>query len=272
MDLGHRDARVIVTGGGANIGRGIALGLAAEGARVLVADIDGPQAEAVAAEARRAGAADAQFAAADLTAPDAAAGVAGRAVSAWGGVDVLVNNAGWSKPGFFADQTDRRLWQRTVEVNLYTAIACTQAVLGPMREAGGGAVVFISSDSAFGAIRQGIYGSTKAGLISLARTVAREHGRHGIRSNVVAPGLVVPDDDAPAGSHSGRPGRDLHAGTGRLRAQPAAAAPDDHGRRHRQRGRVDLLAAGGTAGDRPGRRRRRRLDDAPEARTSVRSD
>jgi 2-hydroxycyclohexanecarboxyl-CoA dehydrogenase len=202
MDLGHRGARVIVTGGGANIGRGIALGFAAEGARVLVADIDGAQAEAAAAAARQAGATAAAFAAADLTQPDAAAAVAAQAISDWGGIDVLVNNAGWSKPGFFADQTDRELWQRTIEVNLYTAFACTQAVLAPMREAGGGAVVFISSDSAFGAVRQGIYGSTKAGLISLARTVARENGRHHIRSNVVAPGLVVPADDAQAGPHS----------------------------------------------------------------------
>ncbi len=202
MDLGHRGARVIVTGGGANIGRGIALGFAAEGARVLVADIDGAQAEAAAVAARQAGATAAAFAAADLTRPDAAAAVAAQAIGDWGGIDVLVNNAGWSKPGFFADQTDRELWQRTIEVNLYTAFACTQAVLAPMREAGGGAVVFISSDSAFGAVRQGIYGSTKAGLISLARTVARENGRHHIRSNVVAPGLVVPDDDAQAGPHS----------------------------------------------------------------------
>jgi 2-hydroxycyclohexanecarboxyl-CoA dehydrogenase len=200
MDLGHRDARVIVTGAAANIGRGIALGFAREGARVLLADIDGRQAEAVAAEAMQAGASASEPVEADLTAPGAAEILVAAAVGAWGGVDVLVNNAGWSKPGFFADQTDRDLWQHTIEVNLYTAYACTQAALRPMREAGAGAVVFISSDSAFGAIRQGIYGSTKAGLISLARTVAREHGRHGIRSNVVAPGLVIPD--GPVGPHS----------------------------------------------------------------------
>ena len=202
MDLGHAGARVIVTGGGANIGRGIALGFAAEGARVLIADIDAGPAAAAAAAAERAGAAAVEHVAADLTQPDAAAGVVGRALAQWGGVDVLVNNAGWSQPGFFADQTDRGVWQRTIEVNLYTAYACTQAVLGPMRDSGGGAVIFISSDSAFGAVRQGIYGSTKAGLISLARTIAREQGRHNIRSNVVAPGLVIPDDDAPAGPHS----------------------------------------------------------------------
>ncbi|RZT84258.1 NAD(P)-dependent dehydrogenase (short-subunit alcohol dehydrogenase family) [Pseudonocardia sediminis] len=202
MDLGLGGARVVVTGGGANIGRGIAHCFAAEGARVLVVDVDGEQADSVAAELRDLGAPDSDAVAIDLTTDGAGAAVTRRIVERWGGIDVLVNNAGWSEPGWFAQQTDRALWEKTIGVNLFAAIDCTQAALGPMREAGRGAVVFLSSDSAFGAIRQGIYGSTKAGLISLARTVAREHGRHGIRSNVVAPGLVVPPDDAPVGASS----------------------------------------------------------------------
>ena len=202
MDLGHAGARVVVTGAGANIGRGIAHVFAREGARVLVVDIDADQAERVAGELRALGAKDAAALAVDLTAEGAGRAVTDRVVRLWGGVDVLVNNAGWSKPGWFAEQTDRELWHRTVDVNLLAAVDCTQAALGPMREAGRGAVVFLSSDAAFGAIRQGIYGSTKAALIALARTVAREHGRHGIRSNVIAPGLVVPPDDVPVGEHS----------------------------------------------------------------------
>jgi NAD(P)-dependent dehydrogenase (short-subunit alcohol dehydrogenase family) len=159
------------------LGQAIVRGFAAEGARVLGVDVD---------------AGDGTTHVQDLTVDGAGAAVVGRAVELWGGVDVLVNNAGWSEPGWFAEQTDRALWQRTIEVNLFSAIDCTQAAIAPMRAAGHGAIVFLSSDAAFGAVRQGIYGSTKAGLISLARTVAREHGRHGIRANVVAPGLVLP--------------------------------------------------------------------------------
>jgi 2-hydroxycyclohexanecarboxyl-CoA dehydrogenase len=202
VDLGHAGARVVVTGGGANIGRGIAHAFAREGARVLVVDIDAEQAALVRDEATAMGAADAAALALDLTAEGAGAAVVEQVVGAWGGIDVLVNNAGWSEPGWFAEQTDRALWKRTMEVNLFAAIDCTQAAIGPMRAAGRGALVFLSSDAGFGAVRQGIYGSTKAGLISLARTVAREHGRHGIRANVVAPGLVLPPSDAPVGEHS----------------------------------------------------------------------
>jgi NAD(P)-dependent dehydrogenase (short-subunit alcohol dehydrogenase family) len=71
-----------------------------------------------------------------------------------------------------------------------------------MREAGSGSIVFIASDAAFGEIRQGVYGTTKAGLIALARTVAKEHGRHGIRANVICPGLVLPESAEAVGATS----------------------------------------------------------------------
>ncbi|WP_405138672.1 SDR family NAD(P)-dependent oxidoreductase [Nocardia sp. NBC_01388] len=202
MDLQLHNARVLVTGGGSNIGRGIVHGFAREGARIVISDIDGPQAEKVRAEALELGAAAVEVTAGDLTLDGVAQEAVDRAVQHWGGLDVLVNNAGWSVPGFIAEDTDRAKWQRTIEINLYTAIAATQAAIPAMRETGSGAIVFIASDAAFGQIRQGIYGATKAGLIALARTTAREHGRHGIRSNVVCPGLVIPDGPDAVGPSS----------------------------------------------------------------------
>ncbi|NNH70442.1 SDR family oxidoreductase [Nocardia uniformis] len=202
MDLQLGNARVLVTGGGSNIGRGIVHGFAREGARIVISDIDGPQAEKVRGEALELGAAAVEVASGDLTLDGVAQEAVDRAVHHWGGLDVLVNNAGWSVPGFIAEDTDRAKWQRTIEINLYTAIAATQAAIPAMRDAGRGAIVFIASDAAFGQIRQGIYGATKAGLIALARTTAREHGRHGVRSNVVCPGLVIPDGPDAVGPSS----------------------------------------------------------------------
>ena len=151
------------------------------------------------------GAAEAGLAIGDLTADGAGERAVAALLDRWGGIDVLVNNAGWSVPGFIAEDTDRAKWQRTVEVNFYTAVACTQAAIPPMRPAWRRRQIeFIASDAAFGQIlpAQGIYGATKAALIALARTTAREHGRHGIRANVVCPGLVLPDSPDAVGSAS----------------------------------------------------------------------
>lgn len=202
MDLGLGNSRILVTGGGSNVGRGIVHGFARQNARIAICDIDRAQAEKVRAEALELGATAAEVIVEDLTADGAGERTVSRVVDKWGGIDALVNNAGWSDAEFFARDTERARWQKTIEINLFTAIACTQAAIAPMRDAGSGSVVFISSDAAFGEIRQGIYGSTKAGLIAIARTVAKEHGRHGIRSNVVCPGLVLPDSDDAVGSTS----------------------------------------------------------------------
>jgi NAD(P)-dependent dehydrogenase (short-subunit alcohol dehydrogenase family) len=202
VDLGLADARVVVTGGASNIGRGIVHEFAAEGSRIVISDIDGPQAEKVRGEALEKGAAAVELAVGDLTSAEGADAAIAAAVDNWGGIDVLVNNAGWSVPGFIATDTDRDKWQRTIEINLFSAIGATQAAIGPMKDAGGGAIVFIASDAAFGQIRQGVYGASKAAMVALARTTAREHGRHNIRSNIVCPGLVIPDGPNAVGAAS----------------------------------------------------------------------
>lgn len=202
MDLGLKDARVVVTGGASNIGRGIVHGFARERSRIVVCDIDADQAKKVQAEAHDLGAAAVELAVVDLTEPDGAARAVEVAVSSWGGLDVLVSNAGWSVPGFVTEDTDRSRWQKLVEVNLFGAIAATQAALAPMIEARAGALVYVASEAAFGQIRQAVYGSTKAAVVALARTTAREQGRHGIRANIVCPGLVMPEGTDAVGAHS----------------------------------------------------------------------
>lgn len=202
MDLGLTNARVVITGGASNIGRGIVHEFASEGARIVLNDIDEEQAEKVRAEALERSAGAVEVVIADLTVPGGAEAAIGKAVETWDGLDVLVNNAGCSVPGFVATDTDREKWQRTIEVNFFSALAATQAAIVPIREAGGGAIVFIASDAAFGQIRQGVYGAAKAAMVALARTTAREHGRHGIRSNIVCPGLVIPEGPDAVGQSS----------------------------------------------------------------------
>lgn len=204
MDLGLRDARVIVTGGASNIGRGIVHAYAREGARIVIADIDSRQAAKVQEEALELGASAAITSIVDLTEEGSGEIVVAAATNAWNGLDVLVNNAGWSIGEFLARDDDRKRWQRLVDINLFAAIDVTRAAIAAMRndDRNGGSIVFVSSEAAFGQIRQGVYGATKAAEIALARTVAREHGRHGIRSNVVCPGLVMPESPDAVGADS----------------------------------------------------------------------
>lgn len=202
MDLGLAGARVVVTGGASNIGRGIVHEFAAEGARIVISDIDETQAGRVRGEAQRLGAKDTRLAIGDLTVAGGADRAIATAVDAWDGIDVLVNNAGWSAPKFIVADTDRASWEHTIEINLFSAVAATQAAIGAMKQAGGGAIVFIASDAAFGQIRQGVYGASKAAVVALARSTALEHGRHGIRSNVVCPGLVIPEGPEAVGESS----------------------------------------------------------------------
>ncbi len=204
MDLELRNARVVITGGASNIGRGIVHAFAAEQSRIVLCDIDEDQAKRVEREALERGAAEVVVVARDLTEEGAGGDVIATAVDSYGGVDVLVNNAGWSVGEFLARDHDRARWRKLVDINLFAAIEVTQAAVAAMRadESAGGSIVFVASEAAFGQIRQGVYGATKAAVVALARTTAREHGRHGIRSNIVCPGLVIPAGPESVGTQS----------------------------------------------------------------------
>jgi len=175
----------LVTGGASGIGAATARRLAAEGARVAVADLDEDGARAVAAEL--------DGAAVHLDVADAAScrAAAGAAVAALGApLDVLVNNAGTDRFAFFV-HTDEALWDFVLGVNLRGVLAMTHAVLPSMHERGGGAIVNVASEAGrVGSQGSATYSAAKAGVIGFTKAIARESARYGVRCNAVAPGPI----------------------------------------------------------------------------------
>jgi len=182
------DGRVaLVTGAGSGIGRAIAARLAADGARVAVADVNAAGAAAT-VEAIRAGGGVAEAVAMDVTdfaaVQAAAAGVRERL----GPIAILVNNAGWDRVEPFADN-DPALWERLIAINLKGPIHCTRAVLDDLIAADRGKIVNISSDAArVGSSGEAVYAACKGGVVSFSKTMARELARHQVSVNVVCPG------------------------------------------------------------------------------------
>jgi 2-hydroxycyclohexanecarboxyl-CoA dehydrogenase len=174
----------LVTGGASGIGAATARRLAAEGARVAVGDLDLDRARDVAGEI--------DGLATELDVTDTAS--VGRAVAsvddALGPVEVLVNNAGTDRFGFFLN-TDEALWDFVLGVNLRGVLACTHAVLRPMHERGGGSIVNVASEAGrVGSQGSATYSAAKAGVIGFTKAIARESARFGVRCNAVAPGPI----------------------------------------------------------------------------------
>ena len=196
MELGLAGKTVIITGGGSNIGRGIVHGFANEGSNIVIAELDPAQGQRVADEANsmsRGG--RAVVVATDVTSHESVNAMVESATSEFGGVDVLVNNAGWTIDRLFLEKP-REEWEREVQVNLWGAINCIHAVLPGMVERQGGSIVCLSSDAGrMGEYREAVYSACKAGVIALSKSIARETGRHGLRLNCVCPGLVVPPEE-----------------------------------------------------------------------------
>lgn len=180
------DRVVIVTGGARGIGAAYVRALHAEGARVVVADLLEAEGTALAAELGE----RARFEVLDVTDAEAWERVVAATVQAWGGVDVLVNNAGIANAGPLEHYT-RAKWDTVIAVNLTGTFLGCQAVAPTMRAAGRGAIVNVSSVEGLRG-SEGLHGyvAAKFGVRGLTKSIAVELGRAGIRANSVHPGWI----------------------------------------------------------------------------------
>jgi len=180
-----------VTGSSQGIGRAIAERLAAEGCRLVINGLDDGKPEAVAA-ALRDGGAEAIAVAADVGVAAEADRVFEAALSAFDGVDVLVNNAGWAEPVAHLLEMTEAHWDTVLRTNLRSVFLFTRRAADVMvRQGRGGAIVSITSWGATRAHRQmAAYDASKGGIDAFTRTAALDLAPFGIRVNAVAPGVV----------------------------------------------------------------------------------
>ncbi len=182
------DRVAIVTGAAQGIGRAIAEKLDAEGATVVVADVNADGAEQAAAALERGHAVEV-----DISSEESVAGMVDRVLADHGRVDVLVNNAA-IVPFIPWDDVDLAHWKKIIDTNLTGVYLCSRAVWGPMRDAGYGRIANITSNTVMaGTPNMAAYVAAKGGVWGFTRALATELGGQGITVNAVAPGLTASD-------------------------------------------------------------------------------
>lgn len=188
MDLQIKDKVAIVTGSARGLGAATARRLAEEGAKVVVTDILREQAEATAA-ALRADGFQAHCVIADITKSAEVQALVDEAMRQFGGVHILVNNAGFPRDRYLVKMSEED-WDLVMEVMLKGAFLATRAVMPKFIDQGWGRVINISSRAHFGNPTQANYSAAKAGLIGMAKALSAEEGRYGVTVNCVAPGFM----------------------------------------------------------------------------------
>jgi NAD(P)-dependent dehydrogenase (short-subunit alcohol dehydrogenase family) len=181
-----RGKRAIVTGAGSGIGRAVALRLAAEGARVIVSDVEEVAAKAVAREIGG----ETLVRKTDVTNPNEVEALVGTAVDEWDGLDVMVNNAGIGVAGTVAD-TQEEDYEMVMDVCLKGTFFGMKYAIPAIRESGGGSVINMSSVAALvGIPDRAVYSAAKGAILAITRAAAIDHVEEGVRVTCIAPGTV----------------------------------------------------------------------------------
>jgi glucose 1-dehydrogenase len=190
IDLGGK--RVLVTGGNSGLGAAMVRAFGEAGARVAINYVAAPaDASALAEEIGRNGG-EAIAVEADVSAPEAVAKMFAALDEAWGGIDVLVNNAGIDGPRAAAWNAEVGAWRKVIDINLFGAFLCAREALKRMTTQKSGVIINTSSvHEVIAWSGYSAYAASKAGLSMMAKTLAQEAGPHGVRVLSIAPGAIA---------------------------------------------------------------------------------
>ncbi len=181
----------VVTGAAGGIGAATALALAAEGARVVVSDVASGDATV---EAIRSAGGEAAFLTCDVADAEQVSAMVAGAVERFGGIDVLVNNAGISGGSSLAHEMDVEVWLRVLAVNLTGPFLCTRAAMPHLLDSGRGRIVNVASTyGVVGAPMAPAYCASKGGVVNFTRQLAVDYSGRGVRVNAVLPGYIDTD-------------------------------------------------------------------------------
>jgi len=181
--------RALVTGAGSGIGRCIAIEFAREGANVAIGDVNPESTGAVLQDVKALNAAGLALKA-NVSVRREVKEMVDRILKEWGGVDILINNAGYVQPSSFEDISEE-MWDRMLAVHLKGAFNCTQYVLPSMKSQRYGRIINMASTAGLtGTPRHAHYSAAKGGLIALMKVLAKDYASFGITVNAIAPGMI----------------------------------------------------------------------------------